>query len=803
MLEQEGQFTLNFDVPQPSQTQEKQDEEDEDDDEEEDEGGSDDGKTEEAGPSTDPDPSFPRLESSAGDEEENVRDITGFDAMNVEIQIMRGLRRRKCRVPPAELHKHRRRRTRVPKNLRGLMGQAHLCFARKEHDQATKMCMEIIRQAPRSVEPFQLLGMIYEDLGDMEKSMQFQLIAAHISPRDTEQWQQLADVCLERDDLEKAVYCYTKVLKFNNHHIPTLHARAGLYIRLGENKKAMESYHTIIKHLPQDEWHQGIQVARELVQRCHNLGEVNLAIEAMETLVKRFPDHISSEEVNTIAELYISSRQYQRAIQVMCDHCGVRVELGKVEPSRAEPEAVNVHIPDGLPIDLRVKLAICLIHSRHLTPVAMVTQPLFSEDPEEMGDLYLDVAEAYIEINDYEAAKPILAALVAAKNYNLPAVWLRYAECLNSLGELAESSRAYSEVLKQAPRHLDARLALAAIEQQLGRAESALQTLTLDPVEQDDDQALSKQDIQLLFRQSTLMHTQGHLQEFVEKGLNLLSKYIQKDQEDYANYSVITKGEWFSLIQKSCQSLGEMKRFGEACRLLQDTLKSNVFEKETDKPRKLKFMLVCASYLHNNFEEAFFYIREFVNKWGEKTNLMNLFSLIVTNTMGPRHHKFCLRLTIRLYPDSTALSIINGHNALQTSSYKHAIGEYVRAYYHDPSNPFLLLCVGVSLFALATQRFTVNKDSIITQGFSCLRSYQKLRGDTQESNYNIGRALQQVSIDHLAVHYYHKALSLPSIIPHDDRFDLQPQIAFNLSLIYRGSGNPEMAQELLETYCVI
>lgn len=59
------------------------------------------------------------------------------------------------------------------------------------------------------------------------------------------------------------------VLKFNNHHIPTLHARAGLYIRLGENKKAMESYHTIIKHLPEDEWHQGIQVARELVQVSH------------------------------------------------------------------------------------------------------------------------------------------------------------------------------------------------------------------------------------------------------------------------------------------------------------------------------------------------------------------------------------------------------------------------------------------------------------------------------------------------------------------------------------------------------
>ncbi|XP_063962853.1 general transcription factor 3C polypeptide 3-like isoform X2 [Lytechinus pictus] len=809
IYEQSHQFALNTDLPLPSQPQERQDDEDEDDDddEEEDEGGK---GEEEAGPSTYSGQGYSpihemEIESNAGDEDlQNTAD----SALNIEMQVKRG--RRRGPVDPPEFRSRRRRRNRVPKRLRGLMGQAHLCFARREHDQATKMCMEIIRQAPKGVEPFQLLGMIYEDLGDMEKSMQFQLIAAHLSPRDTEQWHQLAEVCLERNDLEKAIYCYSKVLRTNSHHIPTLHARARLYIRLGENKKAMESYHTIIKHLPQDEWSQGVLLARELVQRCHKLGEVNLAIEAMETLVKRYPEHISSEEVNNLAELYISSLQYEKAIQVMSRHCGVIVEYNEMDLSTfqgGDSEAVNVVIPDGLPIDLRVKLAICLIHSKHLTPVPMVTKPLFSEDPEDFGDLYLDVAEAYIDINDHQSAKPILAALLKAKNYNLPAVWLRYAECLSSLGELAASSKAYSEVLKQAPRHLDARLALAAIEQQLGRAESALQTLSLDPLDDDDDgdYILSKQDIQILYRQGILMYTQGHFDEFLEKGNYLLSKFIHKDNEDHADYNVITKGEWLSLIQKMCVSYGKMKRYGQACNLIKDALNYNIYDRDIDKPwiQKLKFMLVCASYHHENYDDAFSSIREFVNQWGEKINLMNLFSLIVNNTLGSRHHKYCMRLTIKFYPDSTALSIINGHNALQTSSYKHAIGEYVRAYHHDLSNPFLPLCIGVSLFALAAQRFTVNKDSIITQGYACLRLYQKLRGDTQETNYNIGRALQQVAIDHLAVHYYHKALGLPPIIPYDDRYDLRPQIAFNLSLIYRANGNTEMALELLETYCVI
>lgn len=62
--------------------------------------------------------------------------------------------------------------SRVPKGLQGLMGEAHLCFARGGHQEAIKMCLEIIRQVPRCPDPYQLLGMIYEDKQDMEKSLQ-------------------------------------------------------------------------------------------------------------------------------------------------------------------------------------------------------------------------------------------------------------------------------------------------------------------------------------------------------------------------------------------------------------------------------------------------------------------------------------------------------------------------------------------------------------------------------------------------------------------------------------------------------
>ncbi len=52
------------------------------------------------------------------------------------------------------------------------MGEANMKFARGENEEAVKMCMEVIRLVPTAPEPFQTLGMLYEELGDTEKALQ-------------------------------------------------------------------------------------------------------------------------------------------------------------------------------------------------------------------------------------------------------------------------------------------------------------------------------------------------------------------------------------------------------------------------------------------------------------------------------------------------------------------------------------------------------------------------------------------------------------------------------------------------------
>ena len=53
-------------------------------------------------------------------------------------------------------------------------------FARGDVENAEKMCLEIIRQDPTIPEPFQTLATIYEEAEEIEKSLQFALIVAHL-----------------------------------------------------------------------------------------------------------------------------------------------------------------------------------------------------------------------------------------------------------------------------------------------------------------------------------------------------------------------------------------------------------------------------------------------------------------------------------------------------------------------------------------------------------------------------------------------------------------------------------------------
>lgn len=53
------------------------------------------------------------------------------------------------------------------------------------------MLKEVIRLAPNLSDPYHTLGLIYKDLNDEKKSMNFYMIAAHLNPKDCALWKNL------------------------------------------------------------------------------------------------------------------------------------------------------------------------------------------------------------------------------------------------------------------------------------------------------------------------------------------------------------------------------------------------------------------------------------------------------------------------------------------------------------------------------------------------------------------------------------------------------------------------------------
>ncbi|GAA6078602.1 general transcription factor 3C polypeptide 3 isoform X3, partial [Tachysurus ichikawai] len=411
-------------------------------------------------------------------------EVTPGDVFALEMELNRENKK---------MMKEKRSRSKLPRALRGLMGEANIRYARGEKDDAILMCMEIIRQAPLAYEPFSTLAMIYEDQGDVQKALQFGLIAAHLNPSDCDEWLKLADMSLEQENIKQAIICYSKAIKYDQTNVRYLWERSSLYEQLGEHKQAMDGYRRILPLLPPTDGEHFMQLSRDMAKSYYESSDLPSAIGVMEEALSRHPELVTHECVNMAAELYIANHQYCKALEVLITFCGIVLqreankevtetceelkEESMDVSTEAKGDILEVVVPDDVPIDIRAKLMVCLIHQHVFKPLNPMVMSMMEQSPEELGDLYLDVAEAFLDKGKYVSALPLLGALVCSERYNLAVVWLRHAECLKALGHLEVAAKSYSKVVEMAPLHLEARLALSTLQQQLGRPESALEAL--------------------------------------------------------------------------------------------------------------------------------------------------------------------------------------------------------------------------------------------------------------------------------------------------------------------------------------
>ena len=117
-----------------------------------------------------------------------------------------------------ELKAKRRRNRVLPIEIQGLMGEANLNYARGETNKAIDTCLEVIKYAPKASEPYQLLSLLYSEMGQNDKALRVGLIAAQLN-KDADEWIGLIQQAVIEGDVELVLFCYNNAIQCNPKNI--------------------------------------------------------------------------------------------------------------------------------------------------------------------------------------------------------------------------------------------------------------------------------------------------------------------------------------------------------------------------------------------------------------------------------------------------------------------------------------------------------------------------------------------------------------------------------------------------------
>lgn len=611
----------------------------------------------------------------------------------------------------------------------------------------------LFRQLPCAPEPFQTLAMIYEN-DQPEKSLQFALIAAHLSPKDADQWIRLANMSVESGNIKQAITCYSKAIQASPKDITLYEARAQLQEQNGDKKAYLKGYTKLIHQLESEDGEYIMKYAKILAKRYMQENQNEQALEAMENIFAKCPHLVTLGEVNIMAELLIVLKQFRRCLKILTQYTGIRYntknndDTGQLKETADESEQSyeieSCYVPDDVAVDLRAKFLIILIEFNHIHIADELLRKFYTfEDPEYSGDLFLDITEALMAKKEFQRALLFLDPLVSIDKFNkLAAVWLRHAECWVGCNDTDKAVRSYEIVRTLSSRHIGTRVALARLYKEKKLFDKAIEVLYQDPHSQD-----TLLDSDVMYQRTLLLFKVKRYEEYFALGMLLLSRHCvnirskvelnalaraagvrqrldslqlcrlscgEKLEDDDAP-TFVTNAEpsernEFLLFLQMCKLAYKLNKYGLLQRICFTALTSKRFKK-----RNAHIIFLCLiSCIHN--KDTFYgynIVRELVRLY-QRSNLWNLLNIIVQRAEDLRHNRFIMRLLGREDVFSY-LHIMHANNCLVSGTYKYALNGYVSLFKLTPT-ALLALLIGVTQLQMACQKLSSKKNQLVIQG---------------------------------------------------------------------------------------
>ncbi|KAL8019828.1 putative tetratricopeptide-like helical domain superfamily [Plasmopara halstedii] len=342
--------------------------------------------------------------------------------------------------------------TKVPPELANVLGEANMLYASHQYDEAITLLKAFIKKAPTIPDPYHTLGMIYEDRQDRIKALQFFLIACTLTPQDAELWKRVGRIAKDEQNFDQALFCFKKASSADPKDKEALFSYAELSREQGDNRRAAEVFKRLTALIPND-----LSLWIQIAEAYHCNDQDEEAVDALKRCIENAAILDSSQNmhaskyelnaVNMLADLYITLKKYREAIDVI--H-----QLHLRYASASDSEQVEGD-PGGLPLDIAVKYGICHLFERDFATAESMFTHLFAQDVQVFGDLYLDVADAYIALGQDREAAAILQQLLSCPEFSVEQICSKYAACHDRLGIYDVAVEYYKKVLVYQSSSLD------------------------------------------------------------------------------------------------------------------------------------------------------------------------------------------------------------------------------------------------------------------------------------------------------------------------------------------------------------
>ncbi|KAG9393711.1 hypothetical protein J8273_4830 [Carpediemonas membranifera] len=714
---------------------------------------------------------------------------------------------------------------RLPAAVTDLLGRANIAFINQNRVETVRLCMDAIRLAPQTPEPYRLIGLSLEDTGSERVALDFFFVAAHLSRRAKEPWKICADIAQRTGHEQYYLYCLRKMTPF------------------------IEDEDDLGAHLI--ETHSAYRV----------VGDMRGAGRCLEALYHVRPD---PAVLQLCVEYYLETKLYGRLVRF----------LEKLLDSAAEPDLGILNILaevhgiagnyttvittiqkhtvgglNGLHPELLVRLAIAFVHTRQWTH-ALAAIERFAPPIDDFADLYFELGRTCVSASDqavYAQGLRLLAVTEAVPSMAMAVNLILADSLLQRLAKLDHAGRRelltrYSRVLAvdpTAPTVLKAANACG----RLGLKDTCLWLLGfIEPNAAVTSGPLGKLvgPYQCPFPADrptdALRHFLGWVHGSVGDGAQAIVDVCRGVRaETVASRSdtsfrssafsrttalllnefiptVLTQDRFYTVAIRVTLELVRENRPADASKLINAAVASRMLDiwggqRRVDLYDNLRLLTVligaqCTSS-HSQLDVAL------LEQHPDSQRLWESFLLQETRSVARKAYKAAI------FKKNTYGTLFRASTAFWHGSYEQAVPRFEEVAAKCPGDPLPHFMLGLSLLFTSQRRRAnrnTNKNDQVVQAVERMARYSELRGDPAEAAYNTARMLQYCRMVHLCSPMYMSILQgRPSEY---DSGPTQPvsswqleraqrPAAVNMARLLADSGNRREAARVLKEYMTI